>query len=128
LKRECRHPLPDLYLDFLRFSNGGFGPLQVQPYTFVCFEITEVLELHTHPHYANWLHDFVVIGGDGAGEFIALDYRKAPSIQVVAIDMCNFNLEETLLVAENFEVFVHYIGLESPDLPHFESTPDQPEV
>lgn len=59
---------------------------------------------------------FVIIGSNGGGEFIALDARAPNVLPVVALDMTNTTLSETVMpIASTFDEFVEYIGKDASD-------------
>ena len=105
--------LPLSYLRLLAFSNGGEGPLAKQPYYFQ-LDSTEI----TTDAITSGLHDeffkgFIMIGSNGGGEFIAFDGRKSAPWPVVALDMTNSDIEESILaIAPDFDEFLGLIGLE----------------
>ena len=103
--------LPQKYLELLRFSNGGEGPLLVQPFNFVLDSINDAISMLSVEHYQISSPDHFIFGGNGGGELIAINVKTGES---VSIDATNANLEEgSLLVAKCFEDFVKYIGVES---------------
>jgi len=54
----------------------------------------------------------LIIGSNGGGEYIALDARESGALPVVALDMTNADLKDTVLpIAENFDAFVELIGI-----------------
>lgn len=56
---------------------------------------------------------FLMIGSDGAGEHIALDIRGMEPWPVVAVDMTNIDLDESVMViASDFDAFYQLMGAE----------------
>ena len=113
MKRLENVELPLAYLQLLAFSNGGEGPLPVQPWNF-CLDPAEVAS-------QNWLEQtfsaffpgFFVFGSNGAGELFAFDLRVAKPWPVVALDSANCDLGDTVLsVANNFDAFMCVLGQE----------------
>jgi SMI1 / KNR4 family (SUKH-1) len=103
--------LPSEYLSFLRQSNGGEGPLGAQPFYLQIDPAEEVaLALEQRRHEA-FFPGFIMIGSDGGGEYIALDVRGSAPWPVVAIDMTNSDLSESVLpIAPSFVAFSDLIG------------------
>ncbi|QET05025.1 SMI1/KNR4 family protein [Cupriavidus pauculus] len=106
--------VPERYYELLAFSNGGEGPLPVQPHNF-CLDTAEMAAASARDgSHQEFFAKFFVFGGNGAGELIAFDTRADAPWPIVAIDMTNINLEESvMLVASEFEEFVAMIGLET---------------
>ena len=106
--------MPVRYYDLLAFSNGGEGPLPVQPFYF-CLDTAEMtVDAARVGDYEEFFARFFVFGSNGGGEFIAFDMRADAPWPVVAIDMTNIDLEESVAaIAPDFEKFVAMIGLEA---------------
>ena len=108
--------LPDEYYDFLSFSNGGEGPLSVQPYHFCADSAEDAKENKRAQIYEEFFPGLFVFGSNGGGEYIAFDLRSSKPWPVVAIDMTNINLDESVLfIADSFHSFLAMVGLESQD-------------
>jgi SMI1/KNR4 family protein SUKH-1 len=114
LKLAVVDPLPQEYLDLLSYSNGGEGPLPVQPYN-LCLDSAEVTaESWQTGAYKEFFPGFLVFGSNGGGEYIAFDQRQGSPWPVVALDMTNIDLSETVMpIAESFASFVGLIGVEA---------------
>ncbi len=106
--------LPSEYLRFLAYSNGGEGPLGLQPYYFQIDSADEAaLALEDHRH-EEFFPGFVIIGSSGGGEYVGLDVRGSSPWPVVALDMTNSNLDESVLViASSFAAFIDLVGKEA---------------
>ena len=106
--------LPEEYFDLLLFSNGGEGPLPVAPYNFCLDSAEYAAEHNANSRDAESFPEFFIIGGNGAGEYIALDLRGPKPLPVVAIDMTNIDLSESVvLIATDFPSFLAIVGVES---------------
>jgi hypothetical protein len=103
--------LPLAYLQLLAFSNGGEGPLPVQPWNF-CLDPAEVASQNWREQtFAEFFPGFFVFGSNGAGELFAFDLRVANPWPVVALDSANCDLRDTVLsVAKNFDAFMGVLG------------------
>lgn len=105
--------LPALYLELLAFSNGGEGPLPINPYNF-CLDsamtVTEAIESANHGQ-AN-LQGFLIFGGNGGGEYIAFDIRAKIPWPIVAIDMVAGG-DSAEVIAPDFDAFYDRIGVEA---------------
>ena len=105
--------LPGAYLDLLRHSNGGEGPLPVQPLNLCLYPAEEAIQIETEGTFKEYFPGFFVIGGNGGGEAIAIDIRHSAPWPVICFDMTNIFLEESVQpVAPDFDAFVKMIGLE----------------
>lgn len=114
LIRATSIDLPAAYLSLLRSSNGGEGPLSEQPYYLQLDAAETVAETAMSGRLDEIFPGFLIIGSNGAGEYIALDARQSGKMPVVALDMINSDISDTvLLIAENFEAFVELIGVEA---------------
>ncbi|MGF1836808.1 SMI1/KNR4 family protein [Photobacterium sanguinicancri] len=103
--------LPKGLLDLLRYSNGGEGPLEVQPYNFVLDSVDQIIETNGTCEISETFSGFIIFGSDGGGEYIAYD---TTSSEVVSLDMCNTDISESrLLVAPDFNSFLKFVGVES---------------
>jgi len=107
--------LPREYLDLLAFSNGGEGPISVQPYNFCLDSAEDAVKYKLANTYSD-LPGFFVFGSNGAGEYLAFDLRDSKPWPVVAVDMTNANLSESVQrIAKDFVSFLSYVGLEKEE-------------
>jgi hypothetical protein len=90
------NPLPDDYLSYLNFSNGGEGPLGVDPLWLVLDNAAFVAHSLREGIFAEFFPGFVVIGSNGAGEAIAFDFRRGVANGIVYFDMTNIDLTESI--------------------------------
>ncbi|MGY4398323.1 hypothetical protein ACVWZA_003529 [Sphingomonas sp. UYAg733] len=104
--------LPKGYLDLLAFSNGGEGPLPNQPYN-LCLDgagvVAETIECRNHGQPD--LQGFLIIGGNGGGEYIAFDTRSGAPWPIVTIDMAAGGGSANV-IAHDFDAFYNCIGVE----------------
>jgi len=113
LRNSISFKLPDLLLTFLKFSNGGEGELSVQPYNFVLDSINEIIETNSSGEIKDNYPNFMIIGGDGGGEYIALD---VVTNEIVSLDMCNSDIAESrVVVASTIEQFFSLCGFDNSD-------------
>jgi SMI1 / KNR4 family (SUKH-1) len=105
--------LPVDYLDLLSFSNGGEGPIPVMPYNFCLDSAEDAARYKAERTYEEFFPGFFIFGGNGGGEYIALDLRGPKPWPVVAIDMTNIDLSENVaLIAPDFASFLAFVGVE----------------
>jgi hypothetical protein len=106
--------LPSDYLRFLAFSNGGEGPLGVQPFYFQIDPADEAALALADRRHEEFFPGFVIIGSNGGGEYVALDVRGSLPWPVVALDMTNADLDQSvLIIASSFAAFVDLVGKEA---------------
>jgi hypothetical protein len=112
LRRVAPAGLPATYLELLAFSNGGEGPLPVDPFNLCLYSAEEGIEIERQGSYREFFPEFFVIGGSGGGEAIALDVREAEPWPVVYFDTTNIDLQESVQpLAPDFDSFIAMIGL-----------------
>lgn len=115
LKRISPVELPDAYYRLLAFTNGGEGPLPVNPYNLCLDTAAEVIEAVRTRNYGRAdLAEFVVFGGNGGGELLAFDIRHKAPWPVVMIDMVA-GPESVEQVTPNFDTFIELVGREADD-------------
>ena len=88
--------LPEDHLSFLRVSNGGEGPLSVQPFWLVLDPAAEVARTLRESTFGAFFPDLLVIGSNGAGEAIAFDLPPGATASVVFFDMTDIDLSESV--------------------------------
>lgn len=110
--------LPESYLQLLRFSNGGEGPLAVQPLWLQLYPIKEVIWTETSSTFSEDFPKLFAIGGNGGGEAIALDFRGPEPYPLVSFDMTNIDLSESIqTIATSFDAALELIGRDEGWLP-----------
>lgn len=104
--------LPARYLDLLAFSNGGEGPLAVQPYN-VCLDpaVTVAESIAGENNIQADLQGFLIFGSNGGGEYLAFDTRTEAPWPVVFIDMVAGG-ESAEVIAVDFDAFYDWVGVE----------------
>ena len=88
--------LPESYYSLLLFSNGGQGPLAVQPLWFCLYPAEEAAKTQLDGTFREFFEGLFVIGSSGGGEALAFDLRESEPYPVVAFDMANANLSESV--------------------------------
>lgn len=111
LKSRAPVHLPESYYSLLSFSNGGEGPLAVQPLWFKLYPAEEAAQIERDGTFSDFFEGLFVIGGNGGGEAVAFDCRGNAPYPVVAFDMTNIDLLESVrLIAPSFDVVLDLIG------------------
>ena len=115
IRRIFPASVPNSYFDLLAHSNGGEGPLPVNPFNFCLDPIVTALDAFRSRNYDRPdLDGFLVIGGDGSRELIAFDMRSGQPGAIVTIDIVE-GPDSAEPVAIDFEQFIQLIGQSAPD-------------
>lgn len=111
LKSVAPVDLPEGYYSLLSFSNGGEGPLAVQPFRLCLYPAEEVVQIERDGTFKEFFEGLFVIGGNGGGEVVAFDLRGGEPYPIVAFDMVNIDLQESvLLIAPSFDAALEFVG------------------
>lgn len=103
--------LPESYYALLAYSNGGEGPLCVQPLWLSLFPSEEVVRLLLAGTFRDGFPNLLVIGSNGAGEAVAFDLGASEPYPVVAFDMSNGEGAEAIQpMADSFDELLDLIG------------------
>ena len=112
LRAAAPGELPRSYLQLLSVTNGGEGPLPVNPFNLCLDPAEEVTARLGNGDYGEPdFNGFLIFGGNGGGEYLALDMRHGAPWPVVTIDMVA-GPESADVVATNFDTFIDLIGVE----------------
>lgn len=104
--------LPEGYLQLLSVSNGGEGPLPVNPFNLCLDPASEVVaRLADGGHGQPEFDGFLIFGGNGGGEYLAFDTGDGEPWPVVTIDMVAGRASAEV-VAPDFDRFIELIGVE----------------
>ncbi len=103
--------LPESYYLLLAFSNGGEGPLAVQPLWLQLYPAEEAAQIQREGTFREVFEGLFVIGGNGGGEAVAFDLRENAPYPVVAFDMTNIDLQQSIRpIAPSFDAAMDLIG------------------
>lgn len=113
LRAAAPDDLPVRYLNLLAFSNGGEGPLAINPYN-LCLDAAETVAdtIGSKNHGQADLQGFLVFGGSGGGEYLAFDTRSGAPWPIVMIDMVAGG-GSAEIIAPDFDAFYDRIGVEA---------------
>src|SRR5215470_16204689 len=109
---KAKIELPSEYLDLLRFSNGGEGPLTLPPLYFQLYGVQECIDLCLNQEIRDRFPTLVFFGSNGGLESIAFDLRTGPPWRIVMVDEIA-GAESAEEIAPNMEVFIRAIGVEA---------------
>ena len=111
LKSIAPVDLPENYYSLLSFSNGGEGPLAVQPLWFCLYAAEDAAQIERDGTFQEFFEGLFVIGGNGGGEVVAFDLRESEPYPLVTFDMTNVNLPESVQpIAPSFDAALELIG------------------
>lgn len=114
LRSRSRAELPPEYLDLLRFSNGGEGPLALAPLWFQLYSVQDCLELCHNSEIIERFPTFVFFGSNGGIESMAFDLRTGPPWSVVMVDQIAGPQSAEELVPD-MATFIAAIGLDASE-------------
>lgn len=113
LESKARASLPPEYLELLRFSNGGEGPLALPPLWFQLYPTKDCIELcHNNQQVLEQFPTFMFFGSNGGLESIAFDLRAGPPWPIVMIDQIAGS-ESAKEIAPNMAAFIEAIGVDA---------------
>lgn len=104
--------LPNSYLEFIKNHNGANGDLPIQPFWCVLWQIDELIENNQDYEIQETLPNYFGIGGNGGGEFIAINLQNK---RIYAIPFIVMSEEDSLLITESFEEFEKILGFKEED-------------
>ena len=67
LAERAQRELPTEYIELLRFSNGGEGPLALPPRYFALYSVKDCIALHDNRHIIEQFPGFMLFGSNGRG-------------------------------------------------------------
>ena len=115
LAAQAKLPLPTEYVELLRHSNGGEGPLALAPLYLQLYSAKDCIELfHNDQQLREEFPSFLFFGSNGGIELIAFDLRSGPPWPIVMIDPIA-GPESTEQIAPDAMTFIEAIGLESKE-------------
>ena len=109
LRAAAPKELPESYLALLSFTDGGEGPLPVNPFNLCLDPAREIIARLANDQ--SEFDGFLIFGGNGGGEYLAFDIREGDPWPVVTIDMVA-GRESAEVVAHDFDNFIDLIGVE----------------
>lgn len=115
LSAEAGVELPEEYLSLLLLSNGGGGPLGVEPGWFQLWPVEEVLSLNRGYEVQENVPGLFGFGSNGGGELLAFDTRKGLPWRIVMVPFIPMEVDEIIEIAEDFAHFLRATGQELPE-------------
>jgi hypothetical protein len=112
LRKLCaalQRALPNDYLEFLRFSNGGEGDLGVKPGWFCPWRAEDVVAHNESYRVSESYGEFLGFGSNGGGELIAFDCRGSEPWPIVMIPFIG-GTQHVERIADDFVSFLASVG------------------
>jgi hypothetical protein len=110
LLNESQVPLPEDYLNLLRFNNGGDGTFGTEPMDVEIWPAEEVLQANRDLCVEEFLPGDLVFGGDGANERLAFNTKEATPWKVYMVPMMVMSKEAAIGHADEFDSFIGGFG------------------
>jgi hypothetical protein len=111
LTEGCDFALPDEYLEFLRYSNGGEGLLCIEPWYFQLCSAEEVVSYNRGYKVEVFLPGYFAIGSNGAGEMLAIRKRDgSPCPVYYMVPFIPMDENDAVQIAFDFEMFAMALG------------------
>jgi hypothetical protein len=101
---------PDVYLAFLRNSNGAAGDLGIEPGYAVFWRAEEVIANNERYKVTEFAPGVFGFGSDGGGELLAFDIRGSIPWPIVTIPMIPLDATEAAQIAPNFLALLAAFG------------------
>jgi len=112
LESNAKAELPREYLDLMRFTNGGEGPLALAPMWFQLYAVKDCIDLCLNQRVLEQFPTFMFFGSNGGLESIAFDLRVGPPWPIVMVDQVA-GPESAKEIAPNIGAFIESIGIEA---------------
>lgn len=110
LASSCGFSLPEGYLSFLRYSNGGEGFLSIKPWYFQLWSAEEVIAYNRGYEVEELLPGWFAIGSNGAGEMLAICKREGSPCPVNMVPFIPMAESAGVQIAHDFEMFAMALG------------------
>jgi hypothetical protein len=110
LTANCDFTLPEEYLSFLRYSNGGEGFLCIEPWYFRLCSAEEVIAYNQGYNVEEFLPGWLAIGSNGGGEMLAIRKRDGSPCPVYMVPFIPMAESDAVQIAHDFEMFAMALG------------------
>ncbi len=105
--------IPQEYIAFLQYSNGGEGTLGIEPGWVQFWAAEVVLELNKGYQIDKYLPGFLGFASNGGGELFAFEINQDKPWKIVVIPCIPMEANEAIIIANDFEEFIQNIGREN---------------
>jgi hypothetical protein len=110
LRANCNFKLPEEYITFLAYSNGGEGFLCIEPWYFQLWSTEEVIEHNRGYNVEEFLPGWFAIGSSGGGEMLAIRKRDGSPCPVYMVPFIVMAESDAVQIAHDFEMFAMALG------------------
>jgi len=110
LVARCDFTLPEEYLAFLRYSNGGEGHLSIEPWYFQLWSVDEVVSYNQDYCVEEFLPGFFAIGSSCGGEMLAIRKRDGSPCPIYMVPFIPMAESDAVQIAHDFELFAMTLG------------------
>jgi hypothetical protein len=100
--------LPADYFELLRVTDGGEGPLAIDPGWFQLWRTEEIPEHYRGYATAEYFPEYLGFGSSGGGVMLA--FKEGAGAKVFGIDFCNSDPNDIWVIADDFQTFVSSMG------------------
>ncbi len=114
LAAGCDFALPEEYLSFLRYSDGGEGFLSVEPWYFQLFRAQDVIAYNQGYKVEEFLPGYFAIGSNGGGEMLAIRKQDGSPCPVYMVPFI-MSESDVVQIADDFQMFAMALGRESAE-------------
>jgi hypothetical protein len=115
LSANCDFKLPEEYLFFLRYSNGGEGFLCIEPWYFQLWSAEEDIEYNRGYNVEEFLPGWFAIGSSGGGEMLAIRKRDGSPCPVYMVPFIPMEESDAIQIAHDFEMFAMALGRDAAE-------------
>ncbi len=106
-ERNANFKLPDDYIEFLRFTNGGEGFIGEQSYIML-WPIQDMIELNKSYKVNEYASGLFLFGSNGGGEAYAFDI-SSKHMNIVQVPFVGMDLSLVQSISSTFNGFVAYL-------------------
>jgi len=110
LADSCDFPLPVEYLSFLRCSNGGEGPMCLEPWWFQIWPAEEVLQFNRGYCVDKFLPGYFGIGSSGGGEMFVIRKPAGSPCPIHMVPFCPMAECDVVEICYDMEMFAMALG------------------
>jgi SMI1 / KNR4 family (SUKH-1) len=107
---NCGFALPEEYLSFLRYSNGGEGFLCIEPWYFQLCPAEEVIAYNQGYNVEEFLPGWFAIGSNGGGELLSIRKRDGSPCPVYMVPFIPMAESDAVQIAHDFKMFAMTLG------------------
>jgi hypothetical protein len=106
----CGFNLPNEYLTFLRYSNGGEGPLCIEPWWFQLCRAEEVIAYNQGYNVDRFVPAYFAIGSSGAADMLAIRKKDGSPCPIYMVPFMVTTEDNAVQISYDFELFAMAMG------------------